>query len=214
MERDTVENLEFEIWVKSFLGTFVSDVVVSKRLKNAPFALRLKDQALSSNIKQMIGENTVDSSPFKSIFVQLPVLEYNPCCDEVKALLALRGSNENLARNILRTFVAAVSIVSTTDIDDKVGAYISLKNVCNHLLALPVVEDDAKKIGEGKKREDSATESEAENDSENIEEKTQVPEKADVDAGIADAGMEGRDEKSIAASTSEKPEKDLLREEL
>lgn len=213
-ERDTVENLEFEIWVKSFLGNFVSDVVVSKRLKDAPFALRLKDNALSTNIKQMIGENTVDSSPFKSIFVQLPVLEYNPCCDEVKALLALRGSNESLARDILRAFVAAVSVVSVTDVDDKVGAYISLKNVCNHLLGLPVVEDDAKKIGEKERREDSATESEAEDGSESIEEKAQEPERADVDAGVVDADAESKDEKGIAASTSEKSEKDLLREEL
>lgn len=213
-ERETVENLEFEIWVKSFLGNFVSDVVVSKRLKDAPFALRLKDHALSSNIKQMIGENTVDSSPFKSIFVQLPVLEYNPCCDEVKALLVLRSSNESLARNILRSFLAAVSIVSITDVDDKVGAYISLKNVCNHLLGLPTVEDDAKKIGEKDKQENNATESGAEDDSEDIEENAQEPEKADVDAGVVDADAESRDEKSIAASTSERFEKDLLREEL
>lgn len=185
-EKEMASNPEFEEWTLSFLGNLVSGVMVSKRLNNAPFSVKIHENALSSSFKQMMGENTLEASPFKSMFVRLPVLEYNPECEEFKSLMEVRAKNVELAKNILRTYVVAVSEVSMCDVDDKVGAYMSLTSLCKSALGLPMVSDDDKKIGDDK-----------------------VPRHKDVDSEQKDANIgeekaAGVDEEKAAAAQEEK----------
>jgi len=120
----------------------VSDVEVTKKLKSVPFSLRLKEESINSSIRQMMGENSVESSPFRSMFRNLPTLEYNPSCEEFKNLMELKKKNEVLAENTLKSYIVAISAVSMCDVNDKIGSYIALTNMCKSVLNISLVPDE------------------------------------------------------------------------
>ncbi|KRH93701.1 Molecular chaperone (HSP90 family), partial [Pseudoloma neurophilia] len=131
---------------KKTLGSLVDQVILSQRLKNAPFSLKEKHTQFSAAHKKMLGDYVIRSSFFRKTIESDIILEINPDAIEIQEINVLLANKElEKAADAVRIGVAAASVLCNINFIDRRNEFLGLLNVQRRILGLDQLEIKEKK---------------------------------------------------------------------
>lgn len=195
---------------KETLGALVDDVVLSQRLKNAPFSIKEKHSQFSAAHKKMLGNYIITKSVFRKTIESDIILEINPDSAEiVKIKEMIKNGKTQQAQDALRVGVMAASVLCNLSFVEKKNEFLGLLNVQRGLLDMERIEiQDPKPSEEGfsapkyhPKEETGASEFDAEVDEEIEENQDFEEEKTSVESEV--------DQETVPIELGDISEKDI-----
>ncbi|TBU00345.1 Hsp90-like protein [Hamiltosporidium magnivora] len=134
--------IDFIDFARKVLKSDCSSVVVSQRLKECPFCVKMESRRMSAGMKSVLGVNTIQKSVFRQMFEVKPIFEVNMEHEEVKRLDELSRVDEDRAGVLLKSYFLGTSVLCGVDVYDKVGSYLGLVNNGRVGLGLEMVKDE------------------------------------------------------------------------
>lgn len=126
---------------KKSLGTLVDEVVLSQRLKNAPFSIKEKHSQYSNAHKKMLGDYVIKKSLFRKTIESDIILEINPDSVEVQHIKELITQEETeKAQDALRISVMAASVLCNLSFTNTKNEFLGLVNVQRRILGMEQIE--------------------------------------------------------------------------